>query len=173
MIMTVALDIVNKHLLEQKQFIWRNMCKVQSENEKLFYRLCHFGEVTNAVGECRQDRIEGGIVASVNELEMYNRSIDMGDTYKNFEIGFENNTKVYLTECLLFAHSNNQSFQHRMKQYFNKEIGIRCKYQGAPVKLNQRCVIKSTSDYARKPFPSVANILDFLRFSVTFDKVCL
>ena len=46
-----------------------------------------------------------------------------------------------------------------MKQYLNKEIGIRCKYQGAPVKINQRCVIKSTSDYARKPFPSVANIL--------------
>ena len=47
-----ALDIVKKHLLVQKQFIWRNMCKIQSENEKLFYRLCHFGKVKSI--ECQR-----------------------------------------------------------------------------------------------------------------------
>ena len=62
-----------------------------------------------------------------------------------------------------------------MKEYFgnmNNKLGIKPQYQSAPVKLSSRCVVKATNDYGKKSFPSCANILDYMRFSVTFDNVC-
>ena len=59
-----------------------------------------------------------------------------------------------------------------MKLYFqyNKNINNSSYvYQSAPVKLYDRCVVKATSDYQNDQFPSVANIVDFLRFSITFN----
>ena len=49
--------------------------------------------------------------------------------------------------------------------------GKNCQYQAAPVKTYERCVIKATQDYGTRNFPSAACILDFLRFSVTFNTV--
>ena len=37
----------------------------------------------------------------------------------DFNITFENNTKIYLTRCLSYAHLNNNNFQSQMKDYFD------------------------------------------------------
>ena len=74
---------------------------------------------------------------------------------------FENNTKIYLTQCLTFAYDNNARFQSRVKQYF--DANDKCLYQSAP------CIVKVTSDYRNKCYPSVANIINFIRSSVKID----
>ena len=71
--------------------------------------------------------------------------------YANFDLIFENNTKTYLTKCLTFAHANNNRLQSQMKKYFDyKNIKIKCKYQSAPVKLRDQCIVKATTDYGKK-----------------------
>ena len=174
-----ALKIVNKQLMTQKQFIWQNMNKQQTNEKDKFEKLCIFGLQTEAKEKekeqekvvLRQDCIEKGIIPKTNELETLLLSIKMGNSNKDFDLSFENNTKIYLTQCLTFSHANNKRFQSAMKQYFNEDIEIKCKYQSAPVKLYDRCVIKATTDYRAYAFPCVANILDFMRFSVTFDNL--
>ena len=118
--------------------------------------------------------MEKGILPLSNELETILMKVEMGDeSRKDFHVSFENNTKIYLTQCLTFAHSNNTRFQNYVQKYFD-EMAISIsgvKYQSAPVKLYNRCVVKATSDYQDREFPSVANIIDFLRFSVTFNTI--
>ena len=58
-----------------------------------------------------------------------------------------------------------------MSEYFNNLDDISCKYASAPVKLYDRCVVKSTSEHAESSFPQSACILDFLCFSLTFDLI--
>ena len=89
--------------------------------------------------------------------------------HSSYNLKLETNTKVYLAQCLAFAHANNNTLQSEMKEYFSNKLGIKCKYTAAPVKLRAHCVVKATSDCRKKDYPSCANILDFLRFSVTFD----
>ena len=74
---------------------------------------------------------------------------------------FENNTKIYLAQCLTFAYNNNARFQSRIKQYF--DTNDKCLYQSAP------CIVKVTSYYSNESYPSVANIINFMRFSVKID----
>ena len=173
----IALEIVEKELIKQKQFIWNNIENARKENDKAFVEMCQFGgeyKKMNKINNIRQDKISNGIVSKVNELETILMRRNMGDSQKDFNIRFENNTKIYLTQCLTFAHSNNESFQKAIKSYFEnfqRDTGIECKYQAAPVKLYDRCVVKGTSDYQDRRFPSVANIVDFMRFSVSFETI--
>ena len=46
--------------------------------------------------------------SSMNTILM---SMKMCNPYKDFDISFENNTKIYLTECLTFAQANNARLQ--------------------------------------------------------------
>ena len=41
----------------------------------------------------------------------------------------------------------------------------------APVKSYDRCVIQSETDYGGRVYPSVSNIVDFLRCSITYPNV--
>ena len=45
------------------------------------------------------------------------------------------------------------------------------KYSAGNVKAYERCVIKGTTDYVDRAFPSISNIIDFLRFSVTYPSM--
>ena len=169
---------VNKLLMKQKEYIWNNVQKIQNDKEmnKTFEKLCNFG-INSKISqkELRQDKIENGIVSNINELDLLLQKVEMGSSaHSNFDLKFETNTKSYLTQCLAFAHGNNNTLQLEMKEYFDNyknKLNVKCKYQDAPVKLIDRCVVKATSDYGKKEYPSCANILDFLRFSVTFDNV--
>ena len=178
-----GLQVVNQGLVKQKQFIWNHLNFLRKTEKKQFEQLCQFGTVTenktnthdpqNMTSDIhiRQDRIENGIVSQLSELDTFVTRSLMGDEHKKFDIVFENNTKIYLTQCLTFAHANNIRFQNIMKEYFTKQLNVSCKYQSAPVKLYDRCVVKGTSDYSNHAFPSCANILDFMRFSVTFNSI--
>ena len=110
-----------------------------------------------------------GIYGSKTESDLLvflSKMADEGKQLTDFDIIFEENTKVYLTQCLSYAAINNSRLQNEMKSYFRKNDS-NCYYQSAPVKKYERCVIKATTDYAKQEFPSVASILDFLRFSAT------
>ena len=178
---TIVVD-VNKLLMKKKEYIWNSVKEIRNEKKikLMFGKLCNFGvNNVNSINnnykeqaEVRQDKIENGIVSNVSEFELLLQKVEMGTgAYSNFDLKFENNTKTYLTQCLAFAHANNNQFQTEMKEYFNNQLKIKCKYASAPVKLGDRCIVKATSDYGQKEYPSCANILDFLRFSVTFDNV--
>ena len=116
----------------------------------------------NVVIALRQDKINFGIES--NELE----TVLMGDVKKHFDILFENNAKIYLTQHLTFAHGNDARFQSQVKKYFDTNDN-KCLYQSAPVKLGARCIVKATSDYRNHAYPSVASIVDFMRFSVKIN----
>ena len=171
-----GIKIVKNQLLLQKKYIWKHVEDAQKYKNKLLLQLCEFGNNGNNSGNdnvnARQDKIlDGkGIMPQLNELETILMKLEMADeSRKDFDVSFENNTKIYLTQCLTFAHSNNSRLQNGVKKYF--ESNPNAMYQSAPVKLYDRCVIKATSDYSQKEFPSVANIIDFLRFSVTFNTI--
>ena len=133
-----------------------------------------FGDniATNVNGyRLRQDEIDKGISPQHNENELILTLANMSDNgvnieSSNFNILFEQNTKVYLTQCLTFAHMNNARFQQEMKSIFTRDTNAY--YQSAPVKTHDRCVIKCSTDYGGRSFPSVACIVDMLRFSVTY-----
>ena len=171
---TVVVD-VNKLLMKQKEYIWDNVEKIRNDKETnlTFEKLCNFGvNGINTRKELRQDKITNGIMSSVSEFELLLQKVEMGlSAHSSFDLKFENNTKTYLTQCLAFAHANNNTLQSEMKEYFGNKLKIKCKYASAPVKLGNRCIVKATSDYGQKEYPSCANILDFLRFSVTFDNI--
>ena len=182
-----ALEVVNGELIKQQQFIWENVQQEQKENEKMFSQLTSFGTQEKSsqpmkTTQLRQDTIENGIKSSVTEYELMVSTLEAGlsgraaniantnSSSSAFNINFEYTTKVYLTECLRFSHLNNTNFQKHMLKYFS-DLDVQCKYASAPVKLYDRCVVKSTSDYSESSFPQSACILDFLRFSVTFDSI--
>ena len=127
---------VNKQLMFQKEFIWQNMKKEETANDRLFKQLCTFGQShkKTASSSLRQDKIVNGILPKSDELEMLLLKMKIDDTHKDFDISFENNTKIYLTQCLTYAHVNNDRFQSQMKEYFDvNKFGIKCKCQSAPV----------------------------------------
>ena len=104
---------------------------------------------------------QNGIVANPNKLDTILMEIYLGNG-KEFDISFENNTDIYLTQRLAFTRSNNLRFQHDNDSSSKS-------YQGAPVKLYDRCVIKATADYGNESLPWVGNICNFLMFSVYND----
>ena len=137
------------------------MTKAKNEDIESFNELMRFGNNFEVLS-LRHDRIENGIFPDTRESAMYLTACNMaleGGTSNNFDVMFETNTKTYLTQCLAYSHTNNSYFQNEMNKIFNNYDN--CIYQSAPVKLYDRCVIKSTNDYKMKPYPSVANIIDF------------
>ena len=74
----------------------------------------------------------------------------------NYDLFTQHNSKVYLTQCLTFAHANNSTFQSEMQKIFRMQK--KCKFMVAPVKTYHRCLIKSNTDYSDRQYPSVACI---------------
>ena len=195
-----ALEVVNEQLIVQKQYIWDNVQTEEKTNQESFAKLVQFGNEhqknsddikvdnnsrsikvnnNNNNNVLRQDKIVDGILPVNTELELLLMACKMDEEKSedsigafDFDIAFENNTKTYLTKCLSFAHVHNSRFQNEMKRIFdsNSDKYPNCKYQSAPVKGYQRCLTKCT-EYSNYSWPTSACILDFLRFSVTFDSI--
>ena len=77
----------------------------------------------------RQDVLIDGIKANrkqrnlyLIEVDMNSRSDDIGTS--NCNVFLEYNTKIYLTECLVFSHRINRIFQSEMKNCFSSFISI-------------------------------------------------
>ena len=60
-------------------------------------------------------------VVLISYLQVYKQATLEMDTVSNdnLDIEFENNTKLYLTECFAFAHIGDDTLQNEMKEYFS------------------------------------------------------
>ena len=184
----IARKGIEKALYHQKEYIWENVENEEKLDSKSWNELLRFGTESDnsykhlSSKNCvsiRQDKIEHGIVSNISKEDIYT-SLPMVDG-SDYDIFNEANNKMYLTQCLIFAHKMNNKFQNDIKnifsninQVYKKEFANENKRKiyhvaNAPVKLYARCVIKSVTDYANEAFPSSSAIVDLLRASVTFE----
>ena len=79
----------------------------------------------------------------------------------------------FICDCeivLTFSHQNDSIFQDVIKNIFKDEEDEKSvKYQSAPVKTYDRCLIKSNTDYGSESYPTGACISDLMRCSITFE----
>lgn len=59
----------------------------------------------------------------------------------NYDVLTEYSLKIYLTQCLPFAHKMNPVFQKDI--YENVISMLECNFQSAPVKLENRSLVKA------------------------------
>eukprot|EP01084_Bolivina_argentea_P180143 311218_1 len=168
--------IVNNALLDTQKIIFDGI-KYEKKNFDLEWNeLVNFdGSKLKAIriplATLRQNDKSIGIVPNYSEEELIIMSENISQTYNILE---EYNIKHYLTQCLSIAHAINNQFQNDLQFIFDK-INHECQltnkilFQRAPVKLEQRCIIKTLAKYNEETFPSVARICDFVRASVTFE----
>ena len=150
-------DLADKLLLKQKEYIWKCISDESQNDNENWTNLCNFSKYNNDNGDTilRQDEIKNGIksIKSVKEIYCINADMDEHNTEKDsYDMISEYNDKVYLTQCLTFAHQNNEYFQQEIYKY----NFWRTK---APVKKYDRCLVKSNTDYSNETFPSSAHIL--------------
>ena len=126
-----AVDVVNKQLKVQKQFIWDAVKAEQKQNDAVFQDLVAFGNDFEAMAELRQDKLLNGIVPETDEISLYGTIMNLTNSDSKYDLMFELNTKSYLTKCLQFAHANNGIFQKQMRQVFASYDN--CHFESAPV----------------------------------------
>ena len=179
----IAKQAIEKPLRNQKEFIWNNVEKEEKFDKDSWNEILTFGSEREDIIKLRQDSIEHGIVSTLNTANVYTLLpiVNVND----FDIFNEANNKIYLTQCLIFAHKMNMIFQNDVENIFSNiykrykadcnkrnidvdsaESIYRC--ASAPVKLYQRCCEKSSTDYRNEQFPSAGSIVDFVRCSITF-----
>ena len=177
------LRMTDEELKKQKEFIWNSVETIKKENEKGFMNLCNVTgeslgvEVVNVDKgkmmnwKIRQDCIENGITAVKTERELYviAATLNSNDKKTDFNVFNEFNQKIYITQCLTFAHEYNTLFQNLVSQAF--ESDKKAQFDGGPVKQYARCLVKANTDYSKEIFPSGAHILDYMRCSVTYNNV--
>ena len=170
-------QFAHQQLLIQKQFIWKCINKNKKTEKDKWDNLCDFGanfECNKKYkdDELRQDKIKDGIVPPRNEKELYlicvNRDKNSNEK-SSYDVFFEHNNNIYLTQCLTFSHEHNGSFQNTIKNCF--KLDKNATFQRGVVKKRDRCIIKANTDYSNSRYPSVSKILDFLRCSITYVNV--
>ena len=136
-------SLADKALLQQKQHIWNNVINEQKRDLDSWTKLTNYESFkTRKYNDIRHDCLKNGIKAQRNEENLYLLTTHMKSTKNNFDVFSEYTTKIYLTNCLLFAHSFNSTFQAIIKEFFTND-NTSCIYQSAPVKKYERCIIKS------------------------------
>ena len=172
----LARKTVDKSLIKQEKYIWDQVEKEKKNDLKNWDNIVNFSHpvLNNSYKNdtLRQDCIPNGIKSNVSEEDIY-IMLPLFNKSNNFDVYNAYNNNIYLTQCLLYSHRMNQKFQSDVKSIFShiarsKGNNISHSFSSGSVKLRERCVIKSSTDYGNKQFPSVAHILDFLRCSVTF-----
>ena len=82
----------------------------------------------------------------------------------NYNVFLSQNSHVYLTQCLTFAHANGGYFQHEMSKYFDNDKNYQ--YCKASVKTYHRCLIKSSTEYNNELYLNTTCMyIGFLRCS--------
>ena len=134
-------------------------------------QLCPFGvkgKNENEVNEndLRQDSIKLEIKSGKTSLDLYKIETSINENINSklagkegFNIFFEYDCRVYLTQCLTFAHANNTRLTNELSKLFTDEMVGALEVTFAPVKTYDRCVMKATTEYNSRAFPSVANIV--------------
>ena len=78
-------------------------------------------------------------------------------------------SRVYLSNLMLVAHAMDDKFHDIMKNdILRKDFHV--DYQRGPLKRIQRCQAKAESDYADRPYPNSAQILDIVRCMCVYEK---
>ena len=167
---------VNEALKTMQKYIWSHVGREIDTDKRSWDVLSSFGEKGN--GEelkfedgIRQDSIKNGIKSEESEIKLYETLLSMDKTTNNYDVFSECNNKKYVTNCLLFAHSMSNIFENEIRRIFKDDKN--CIFEFAPVKTYERCVIKAQVDYSNRRFPNAANVLDYLRCSITYDSTQL
>lgn len=166
-------DTVNKALVYQKKFIMDSVKSLQTNEKVAFEAVCDFKEYfDDSIDDLRQDLIPNGILPDWNEKEIW-KILPLIGSETTFDVKQEYNIRNYLNKCLIIAHTINPIFQANLATILDEiksKLNIdNILYQSAPVKLGERCIVKSQIDYGDKQWPSCANIADYIRASCTFD----
>lgn len=159
-------DTVDHALKQQKQFIHDNTLEEEKLGEEIWHELLNIEDYkSNKYKDIRQDCIDNGVKSDFTEAQLWEIAINIDNT--NFD-AFNIMTKSHLNKCLVTAQSLNFQFQNDVEKVFHK-INDSVYFQTAMVKLEERSLVKANVDYAQRPFPSSAAIVDYVRCSVTFD----
>ena len=136
--------------------MWDEFCNFDIEIES------NSDTIINSNDRLRHDNINNGFVSLKSSKDLYciNAHMGLSDKEKdNYDVFLSQNNRVYLTQCLTFAHANSGYFQHEMSKYFDNDKN--CQYCKASVKTYDRCLIKSSTEYSDELYLNTTCILDF------------
>lgn len=111
--------------------------------------------------ELRQDSLDSNKVR-YNTYDLMMSSNDKFDSSKEYD------NNIYLTSLIVTAHALNNEFQRQMKEFVSI-YNSNAMFQSAPVKVIQRCLIKSQTDYADARWPRSAKIIDLISMSLSAE----
>ena len=155
---------VDEALLAQKQYIYDNVLSENTKEAEAWQQVQNFGldwkNEEDSI-ELRQDKIENGVYPDFTESDLFGIAPLIDNS--NYDAFQQYNIKNYLTKCLVIGHSCNQRFQNDMKTLF-AGISDKLYFQPAPVKTEERCIIKAqvTKRHIRLQF------FFFLNYFLTF-----
>ena len=138
-------ELADKLLMEQKKYIQESIDNEEKKDNKNWNALCNFNKYKNVNNngiQLRQDRIANGIKSIKNIKDGYSIATRIDNL--GFDVLTELNDKVYLTQCLTFAHANKEHFDSEIKEIFGKDPDGLGTIRKAPVKLYDRCLVKSS-----------------------------
>ena len=152
---------------ELKQYTSRLKLQITNlvRNDKHFSEIMEFENYTHpkfVKESLRQDNDMIGNLPDYSENELKRIDDQTFDNTKEYE------TKIYLNKLLIISRTMNETFQNQVKTMINK-FNPNASFQAAPVKEENRCVIKSQTDYGEARWPRVARLADLIRCSITFD----
>ena len=164
-------DIVNKNET-QRNYLKRKINKIL-RNESFFWnKMINFKEylVCEETPGLRQDSVLDKNT-SQQILKYPIRSTFDYDKLESYNLVDRYNSLVYLSNLIIVANSLNQLYHTTMKNEILSKLpsSVNYKYTAGPLKQHERMVTKSESDYAAKPFPCGAHVLDIIRCTITFD----
>ena len=110
----------------------------------------------------RQDGIVNGIKPQFSSNQLF---VNQESGFNGREI-YDLNS--YLYALIITAHAVNHSFQTQVKTMF-EILDFPCQFKSGVVKEAKRAQIKAVVEYSEKPWPKTAQIVDYIRCSVTFN----
>ena len=159
---------VDKAMYKQQEIIYNSVKNEEKTDSDKWDKLLNFSEINCKPNLLRQDRIKMngklvGIVPEWKEAQLWEATVASSTmaasgshrarsrqtkTTSNYDMFQEYNSKIYLTKLLILSNKMNIYFQSDMSKLFNEKIGDvlsdgTLHFQSAPVKLFERCVVKS------------------------------
>eukprot|EP01083_Nonionella_stella_P124980 377776_1 len=157
---------------------------VSTNNQKEWNEIIQW-EIPNKYEEdaIRQDTIPGGLQSTYSHKQLLQHSKSSFDSLKFYD------QNQYLSELVLLAQIVDDEFQQSVQQIFNidnqtnagyvdhgdeekkcnHDMSVR--YMRGPVKLIERARSKAMNDYANRPYPTSAQVLDLNRCCLVFEEI--
>ena len=165
-------QIVDSRLNAQGEKLSTDFAAVKERDHKSFDEMVNFNEYT--VND--KNALENGLRQDNEKLMQFPNTLKFMNN-NSFETNMENvqkfnlkdlcNSRIYLASLIFVAQTLNDQF-HQSVTYMVKE-SRKGSYKAGPIKQLERSQAKAESDYALRPFPTSANVIDLLRGSVTYQ----